>query len=182
MFRVNPLYGPTIETARLVLRPLRDDDLDDLVAGANDPAVATMVGRVPHPYRRRDAVAFLAACRQTSTSLVSAIARNDRLIGVVGIEALRRRAELGYWLVRSHWGMGHATEAADALLAYAFSMLAVPLVRSGVFVDNPASLRVQVKLGFRRVGLGTRYSVGRGARSEHIDTVLPRARFLAGVR
>ena len=53
---------------------------------------------------------------------------------------------------------------------------------SGVFVDNPASLRIQEKLGFRPVGRNWKRSLARGAAVEHTDTVLTPARFRQAMR
>lgn len=91
-------------------------------------------------------------------------------------------SELGYWFGRPFWGMGLATEAAAALLGYAFDILSLRLIRSGVFADNPASLRVQAKLGFRRVGASIKRSLARRAEVAHIDTVLTPGRFRQAVR
>jgi len=44
-------------------------------------------------------------------------------------------------------------------------------------VDNPASLHVLAKLGFRRIGVRTSLSLARNERVEHIATVLTRRRF-----
>lgn len=53
-----------IETARLLLRPVAEQDLDAIVAGINDFEVSKMLARVPYPYARRDAESFLAAIRE----------------------------------------------------------------------------------------------------------------------
>lgn len=58
-------------------------------------------------------------------------------------------AELGYTFLRSHWGMGYATEAARAVLARAFETLRLPRVISLIRVGNEASFRVSRKLGFQ---------------------------------
>jgi RimJ/RimL family protein N-acetyltransferase len=180
MRRVNPRLEPVIETRRLRLRPLREADLDDIVAGIGDLAVSRMLARVPYPYARIDAENFLSKATRNAlagTSFFLIIEREGSFAGALGIGAMPYVSELGYWLARGHWGHGLMTEAADAVLAYGFDRLDLKLVRSGVFVDNPGSLRVQEKLGFQSVGRSMRRSLARGTAVEHIDTVLTRARF-----
>ena len=76
-----------------------------------------------------------------------AIMRNETLIGVVDIT----HSELGYWLDECAWGQGFATEAAGALVQFAFKDLGLTELRSGHATDNPASGRVLDKLGFRHI-------------------------------
>src|SRR3546814_3092893 len=74
--------------------------------------------------------------------------------------------ELGYWIARSYWGLGFATEAGKAVVRIARAMN-LPRLQARHFLDNPASANVLRKIGFRptnRVVLG--YSRGRGQRSE----------------
>ena len=180
MRHVKPQLEPIIETRRLTLRPLHESDLDDIVAGIGDFAVSRMLARVPHPYGRLDAENFLRKATRNAlagTSFFLIVEHQGRLAGAIGVGAMPYICEFGYWLGRAHWGHGFATEAARAILAYGFDVLRLSLVRSGVFVDNPASLRVQQKLGFRRIGVGIKRSLARNSEVAHIDTVLTPARF-----
>jgi RimJ/RimL family protein N-acetyltransferase len=178
---VKPRLDPTIDTARLTLRPLHQSDAGDIVTGVGDPAVARMLARVPLPYRHVHAEDFIAHARQSAhegRNLILAVV-DGRLIGVMSIEEMPGRCELGYWLARTCWGRGFATEAGEAILAYAFDALRLRLIRSAVHTENRASLRVQQKLGFAIVGRSERHSLARGSAVPHIDTVLTRARYEA---
>lgn len=169
----------TIDTARLTLRPLRADDIDDLLPEIDDYAVASMLARVPFPYGRADALAYLDLVeRSRGRDLALAIARDGRVIGGIGLTAIGTVNELGYWIGHRHWGEGLATEAVVAFLGHAFGPLGLDVVRSGVFLDNPRSLRVQEKLGFLRVGSRPVHCLARGVEVAHIDTMLRRERFL----
>ena len=179
---MKPQLEPVIETRRLLLRPPRLSDLDDLVAAVGDWRVSRMLGRVPHPYTRADAENFLAAARRNARSgrsLNLSVFSDGQLVGGMGIGSLPGYCEFGYWLAHSAWGKGFATEAGRAVLAYGFDVLGLRLVRSGVFAGNDASLRVQRKLGFRRIGIGRRLALAQGHPVDHIDTVLTRPRFKA---
>ncbi len=172
------LRDPRIESARLVLRPLGEADLDALVAEVSDFAVTRMLAKVPYPYTREDGEAFLAASRRyAGIDFSLAVTHEDRVIGGVGLSAIRGRSEFGYWLGRRHWGKGYATEAGLAFLTHVFDAFDLKLIHSGVFFDNPASLRVQQKLGFVESGRRQVECLARGRKIEHIDTALTRARF-----
>lgn len=176
---------PTIGTRRLTLRPPRESDLDDIVAGIGDLSVSRMLARVPHPYTRTDAARFLHACGanlRAGSGLNLTIEHAGRAIGGVGIHDMPHHTELGYWLRRTSWGQGFATEAADAVLAYGFDALCLPLIRSGYFVQNAGSARVQRKLGFMPIGRSLRRSLARGTEVAHIDTVLTPASFRQAFR
>ena len=139
-----------------------------------------MLARVPHPYTRADAETFFAKLGRTAAeeelNLVM-IGGGGALIGGLGLVEIPGHCEFGYWLGRAYWGAGYATEAARAFLAYAFDRFAIDLVRAGAFIDNPASLRVQEKLGFAQLGRRRVRSLARNAEVDHIDTVLTRERF-----
>jgi RimJ/RimL family protein N-acetyltransferase len=178
MRHATTLLEPYIATERLVLRPPGEADRHDIVAEVNDFAVTGMLAKVPHPYGLADADAFLRSIkRDQRQSLQLSITRDGRIVGGIGISDINAGCEFGYWLGRTHWGKGYATEAGRGLLAYFFRTYDVALVRSGVFVDNPASLHVQAKLGFERTGRREVFCLARGHAVEHIDTVLTRDRW-----
>lgn len=150
---------PTLYTTRLILRPfeLRDAPRVQLFAGARE--IAEMTGHIPHPYpdgaaedwigghaaewRRGDAVTFAIVRRAT-----------DELIGAIGltIHAQHCHAELGYWLGIPFWNQGFTTEAARAVLQFAFETLELNRVYAAHFARNPASGRVMQKIGMQYEG------------------------------
>jgi RimJ/RimL family protein N-acetyltransferase len=70
---------------------------------------------------------------------------------------------MGYWIARSHWSRGIATEACAALVDIART-LGLEQLEGSHFLDNPASARVLEKLGFEPVGIVVpRMSCARGA-------------------
>jgi RimJ/RimL family protein N-acetyltransferase len=143
-------------TERLLLRPGWAEDAPALSAAIDDRLVACNLTRVPSPYGLSDAQAFLAAKRPEHDAA-------PELVGAIGItRATCGGAELGYWIARTHWGRGYATEAGAAMIRIAHS-LRVPRLVAGHFLDNPASGRVLRKLGFRATSaIGARHSLARG--------------------
>lgn len=160
-----------------MLRRMERGDIDVLLEEISDFAVSSMLARVPYPYRRDDAEAFLTANEATGgRDLPLTIVMNGRLIGGVGLSGIRAEREFGYWLGRRHWGKGYATESGRAFLAHVFSTFDLEIVRSGAFIDNPASLKVQEKLGFERIGVRKIHCLARNQSLEHVDTLLTRER------
>jgi RimJ/RimL family protein N-acetyltransferase len=169
-----------LEAGGVSLRPLREADLDDMVAGLNDWEVARFLARVPFPYTRSDAEAFLRLVRRggaDGTEATLVIDLGGKAIGCMGLAGVGKANEFGYWLARAHWGKGIATEVGRAFLGHCFETFGLSAIHSGVFADNPASLRVQEKLGFVVTGSSLRRSLARGADVAHIDTILTRKRF-----
>ena len=60
--------------------------------------------------------------------------------------------EIAYGVTLEHQGKGYATEAAEALVSYAFSNCEVRVVRAHTLPESHASKRVLTKCGFRHIG------------------------------
>lgn len=141
----------TLTTARLRLRPLVASDEGALVVALNDWEVVRWLVPVPFPYESADFQAFLPLAEPGK---VWVIEDDKRLAGLIEIDDL-----LGYWLARSAWGQGYATEAARAVLAAHFAESAAGPVGSGYFEGNARSANVLTKLGFRVTGYTRRRTV-----------------------
>lgn len=63
-----------------------------------------------------------------------------------------RTGETGSWLGREHQGRGIGTRMRQAMCAFLFDCLEAQEITSGAFVDNPASLAVSRKVGYRANG------------------------------
>jgi [ribosomal protein S5]-alanine N-acetyltransferase len=149
----------TIETARLVLRPFRTADADDVQRLAGEWAVADTTLNIPHPYEDGMAEKWISNHRdwfEYGEQVVFAVTLKPRgeLIGCVGLKIEREdeRAELGYWIGREYWGRGYCTEAARAVMDFGFEQLKLNRIEARHFVRNPASGRVMQKLGMTREG------------------------------
>ena len=171
---LTPGPTPVIQTERLTLRPHRISDADAITGSLSDFAVTRMLARVPTPYDRQDALDWLV--RNTSglgNDWTLAITEGDDVhIGMVGIELRHGRWHLGYWLNRYYWRRGIMTEAVAAALERFARRMPEVAVFSGVFADNPASLKLQQRLGFDIIGCAEIYSFARNTMVPHIETVL----------
>ena len=157
--------GVVIETARLRIRSLRDDDLADLVALIGNREVARWVSSVPHPYTDVDGREWVARVQQdhaTGRPRSFAIASKesdrliDRLIGGVGLDGSTgddsEEPALGYWLGEPHWGNGYAREAVAAVIDYGLRTLGMPTIRAYTDPSNLASQKVLLRCGLKKIG------------------------------
>ena len=147
------LTTPTLRTARLGLRPFTDADADALFELQSNARVLRYWDAPPWTERSR-ADRFIAACRQLAadgTGARLAIDLDGGFIGWCGLTRWNpdfRSAALTYCLGEAAWGQGYATEAARALLTWAFDTLDLNRVQAEADTRNAASRRVLEKLGF----------------------------------
>jgi RimJ/RimL family protein N-acetyltransferase len=150
---------PSLHTDRLRLRPVGDSDADDLFALHSDAHVLRFWDAPPWSDRER-AQRFIAASRRMSEEETGARVVVERTAdgAFLGWCALARwnpefrSAALGYCLAEAAWGQGYATEAAGAVLTWAFATLDLNRVQAETDTRNVASARVLEKLGFVHEG------------------------------
>ena len=149
----------TLRTARLVLSVPTEDDIDPITEGAQDPEVPRWT-TLPSPYARADAADFVTKAAEwwdAETELTWAIHADRRWVGMLGLHRVERgeSAEIGYWVAAPARGRGYLTEAARAVIDFAFDPEALDLKRVAwrAVVGNVASARTARTLGFRYEGL-----------------------------
>lgn len=176
--------GRVIETTRLVLRPHRLSDAGAIADACADHEVNRMLTRVPVPYHRQDALEWLLRLTvgEGRNRVYAITPDGETHIGVVALELRGGCWHLGYWLDRSAWGKGHMSEAVRAVLETFFDAAPDETVFSGVFADNPASLRIQQKTGFTITGCKEIFSLSRNRMVPCIETRLRGADFPARQR
>lgn len=151
--------APVLETARLILRPFRADDVDAQAAMMGDPVVMRHLGG--HPLGREDAWRKLLnghACWSLFGFGYWAVERrgDGAMIGQVGFAdfqrdvtpSIRGLPEMGWLFAREAAGQGYATEAASAGLDWIDEALNPPETVAIIDNDNLASIRVAEKCGF----------------------------------
>lgn len=164
---------PTLNTARLCLRPLVAADAATMERLAGDPRVAATTINIPHPYPAGGGAAFIAAqadAWRADASATWAIEHDGVFIGCVGLRMTRlhRRARLGYWIDPAEWNRGYATEAARPVVEWAFAD-GFERVEADHLVINPASGRVMQKIGMRREGRLRSFYLQRGDRFVDVE-------------
>lgn len=147
-----------IETPRLRLRPLSEQDLPAFLGYRNDPEVAHWQSFTP-PYPQSAAEALFGDC-DASLPLATggwrqiAIARreDDALLGdcAVCLSADGRQAETGITLATSQQGHGYAQEAFRALFDWLFAVQGLHRIHASCDPANIASARLLRRLGMRQ--------------------------------
>lgn len=167
---------PTIRTPRLTLRKLKPEDQYRIAAAMQDIRVVRMLTSVPVPYASDDALDWIRSWEAGEINGWAYAITFDggALEGCITIEwreaGDRTGWHLGYWLSPSHWGDGYMREAAGAVIERFFGRMMGETLFAGAIADNPASLRVQDRLGFQVTGTSDVYSHSRGAMVPVIDT------------
>ncbi len=153
------LPAPTLNTPRLRLRPFAETDTDAVFALQSSSSVLRYWDAPPWK-ERAQAERFIAVCSQielegAGARLAIERAADDGFIGWCSLSKWNpdyRSARLGYCLDEAAWGKGFATEAAGALLQWAFDTLDLNRVQAETDTRNIASSRVLEKLRFVREG------------------------------
>lgn len=147
-----------IETERLLLRPLRVEDVEAFVALHEDERVNRFVGAYSH----RQALERLTSVEQQwaerGHGLCAVELRSTgEFIGRVGLNYWENfdEVELGWTLKAGAWGHGYATEAARACLDWGFTTLDEPYFTAMIRPANTASARVAERLGFAPLRMDT---------------------------
>jgi [ribosomal protein S5]-alanine N-acetyltransferase len=151
---------PTLAAGRVRLRPLREDDADDLFALQSDARVMRYWSHPPWTEREQavQRIKQLARDLKTSEFYPWAVTKagHDALIGTVSVFAVnheQRRAEIGYALSSSCWGLGYASEMLRAAIEFAFGPLDLARLEADIDPRNTASCRLIERVGFVREGL-----------------------------
>jgi [ribosomal protein S5]-alanine N-acetyltransferase len=166
---------PILETDRLILREITEDDAEDLFINFSNTQVMKHYGSEPLEdidEARGLVHSFLKGFHEGKGIRWGIQLINKKsLIGTVGFHALsskHRRAEIGYELNQSYWGQGIAKEAISKVMEYGFNEMDLNRIGAIVFLENTASNELLIKLGFQREGILKNYMV-QGGVSHHTN-------------
>lgn len=143
-----------LKTERLILRPWKETDAENLYAYASDPEVGPPAGWPPHTSVENSREIIKGVLSRKETYAVCL--KDGKPIGSIGLHLNGStdmtdrddECELGYWIGKPFWGQGLIPEAACELLRYAFKQLGMHAVWCGYYDGNEKSRKVQTKLGF----------------------------------
>lgn len=150
-----------LRTERLVLREFTADDWRSVFAYHTDPRYLRFYDR--EEVGERDTQAFVyrfivwqGEQPRSRVQLAITLAETGEVIGNAGVRRDAPGAPLadtGFELSPAHWGRGYATEAARALVGWAFDEWGLERVHAHCVAANTASARVLEKVGMRREAL-----------------------------
>jgi RimJ/RimL family protein N-acetyltransferase/uncharacterized protein YndB with AHSA1/START domain len=157
MIASSPL-GPTLETARLILRPPVRADFEGLCAFHADPETMRHLGGVQSPAQVWRTMCMMAGAWHLEGFHMFSVLNKETgewmgRIGPLYPHGWPAR-EVGWGLMARHWGKGYAREAAAAAMDYVFDVLGWDRVVHTIAPDNLASAGVAKSLGSYDQGPG----------------------------
>ena len=151
MARPSLTPGPTLQTARLTLRPPVEADLDAWAALTADPVARQHLGGPkPRPVAWRSLATHAGSWALRGFGMFSVLHRaSGRWVGHVGpwCPEAWPGTEVGWSLLRDAWGQGYATEAATAAIGWAVTALGWTDIIHTIAPANLASAAVAQRLG-----------------------------------
>lgn len=148
----------SLETGRLIIRPWRDDDRPVFATLNADPAVMAFF-TFTRTWAEADAVMDKLndhIDRHGFGFWALESKESGETIGFTGLQNINFEArfcpavEIGWRLLRPHWGKGYATEAAEASLTFAFERLGLEEIVSFAVESNTRSRAVMERIGMVR--------------------------------
>jgi len=147
---------PSLETARLLLRPMELADVPQVQAIFPQwEIVKYLNGKVPWPYPANGAETFfremVLPARERGDEWLWTIRLKsgpETIIGAITL-AKNEHENRGFWLDPRLHGQGYMTEACDAVTDFWFEVLNFPVLRAPKAIANTASRRISEKQGMR---------------------------------
>lgn len=152
------LLFPTLETKRLILRPIKLTDQEAVFEYARHTKVGPNAGWKPHT-DISESIKFIEYCikkRDFGQPGNYAIVEKEsqKMIGTIEVHSYKgHKGEIGFVLHPDFWNRGIMTEAAKMLIIYAFEILEIKRLSYNYFLNNMRSKRVCEKLGFKFEGI-----------------------------
>lgn len=144
-----------LETPRLLLRPWREDDAEELYKYAKDPDVGPAAGWLPHTSVENSLEIIRGVLSEPVTWAVvpkeTGLPAGSMGLMIGGASCLKlpeNEAEIGYWIGKPYWGRGLIPEAVRRAQRCAFEQLGMERLWCGYYDGNEKSKRVQEKCGF----------------------------------
>lgn len=151
---------PIIETERLILREIREDDLDRIYEIFSNMMVTQFYGQEPITTKDQ-ALGFISHFKNLhleKKGIRWGIERRNikGLIGTIGFHLWspkHLRAEIGYEILPDYWGKGYAKESILNCISYGFNEMKLHRIGAVVFVENQNSNKLLEKIGFEKEGI-----------------------------
>ena len=158
-----------ITTLNLVLKKPDYKDITSLIEELNNWNISKWLVEVPYPYSINDANYWIKKTKEDEFSFN--IYLNNKLIGGISISKKlgNTKWELGYWIGEKYWGNKYAKEACESLIKYFFTNTSNNIIYASHMKDNMKSKKIILSLGFKEIGLGSKYSLSRQEEIEDIN-------------
>ena len=148
----------TIETERLILRPITENDAEAIFEYCQNEHVGPNAGWKPHENIEETREVMKLVFLDKENVFGMALKETGQLFGSIGLVADPKRQNdttrmLGYAIGENYWSKGYATEAAKALIRFGFEELGLLLISAYCYPFNERSKHVLKKCGFKYEGI-----------------------------
>ncbi|WLR44343.1 GNAT family protein [Bacillus carboniphilus] len=148
---------PTIETDRLILRKMSEDDVDDLFHYGSDKEVTKYLTWETY-HSKEDALSFIQyALTQYENKQPAPWAieykEDNKFIGTIDFRSKQGIGKMGYVIAKEYWGKGIMTEVVSEVIAFAFKNTDAVRIQAECFLHNIGSARVMEKVGMTYEGI-----------------------------
>lgn len=152
-----------IETERLILRDIRDCDLDGMFELDSNSAVHRYLGNKPIKTKDEAQKIIDSVKQQYKERGIGRWAminkETDEFMGWSGIRlntefnmnGFTKYYDVGYRIIERFWGKGYATESGKVAVNYAFNTMKLPAVYATTEIGNEASHKALLKIGLEYV-------------------------------
>jgi ribosomal-protein-alanine N-acetyltransferase len=155
MLDINFTPFPNLETARLFLRRISDQDVHEIFALRSDKEVMKYIPR-PLAKSIEDALAHIALIdekieKNEGINWAITLKEDPKLIGIIGhyrIKPEHFRAEIGYMLHPEYHGQGIISEAIEEVVNYGFKVMKLHSIEAIIDPENFGSAKALQKNGF----------------------------------
>ena len=158
-----------INTSNLVIKKPNTRDIHALVNELNNWNISKWLVEVPFPYSINDANYWVKKTQEDEFSFN--IYLKNKLIGGISItnKLENNKWELGYWIGEEYWGNKYALEACEGLIKYFFTNTSNNIIFASHMKANIKSNKIILSLGFKKIGIGKKYSISRKEEIEDIN-------------
>jgi len=142
----------TLETARLLLRPLTPDDFKAVHAWAGNPSNTRYMAWGPNT---EDQTRGFLETAKPGNDIAVVLKETGQVIGSCGVypDVAGDTGELGWILHQDYWKRGFGTEIGEELIRYGFEERKLRRIVAPCAANNYGSYRVMERNGMRREAL-----------------------------
>lgn len=151
---------PMLNTDRLMLRELTEDDALDILICFSNPDVLRFYGQSPlaNQNQVKQIIRNFSTNYEEKRGIKWGIVVKEEagIIGTIGFQEWsheHKRADISYALIPEKWGKGYAIEAVNKVISYGFQELNLTRIGAMVFTENESSIKLLEKLGFEKEGV-----------------------------
>lgn len=147
----------SIETERLILRPVVESDAEAIYEYSRNKHVGINAGWKAHDSLEETREIMSAVFLNQENVFGILLKETGKLFGTIGLIPDPKRQNdrarmIGYAIGEDYWGKSYTTEAVRALLRFGFEELALDLISAYCYPFNERSKRVLEKNGFQYEG------------------------------